>query len=65
MGHLIHVLLTGHKTLHLYCIMELIDKSCVEVKVKLSYISLFILFATSFEDSNVIPIFFSFLTVCF
>jgi hypothetical protein len=66
MGHLIHVLLIGHKNTT-FVVHNRIDKehkSCDVVIVKLPYMSLLILFGDSFADNNIIP-FFTFLTVCF
>jgi hypothetical protein len=66
MGHLFYVLLIGH-TNTTFVVHNRIDrehKSCDVVRVKLPYMSLFILLAVSFADGNIVP-FFSFLTVCF
>jgi len=61
MGHLIHVPLTCHKNTFVVCNgIDREQKSCDVVNVKLPYMSLFILFANSYEDSNVIPISFFF-----
>jgi hypothetical protein len=59
MGHFIPVLLIGHKnsTFVVHSRIDREHKSCDVVIVKLPYMSLFILLATSFEDSNIITIF--------
>jgi len=59
MGHLIHVLLIGHKntTLVVHNRIDREQKLCVVVTVKLPYMSLLILFAACFADSNIIPFF--------
>jgi hypothetical protein len=66
MGHLIHVPLTRCK--NTFVVHDGIDKEqkfCDVVNVKLPFMSLFILYATSFEDSNIVPTSFSVLTGCF
>jgi hypothetical protein len=66
MGHLFYVLLMGHKytTFVVHNEIDREHKSCDVVIVKLPYMSLFILLAAYFSDSN-INLFLSLLTVCF